>query len=112
MAKFSLRIVDADFYLADPIKEQDICFSEFWQADTQKVPVIRIFGATPTGQKTCLHVHQVFPYIYIPVQPEEAKESVAKQFAKCLDCGIQVALGKSLARVQHHVHKVEIVKGM
>ncbi|KAF9340729.1 DNA polymerase zeta [Linnemannia elongata] len=34
----------------------------------QKVPVIRIYGANEAGQKTCVHIHQVYPYFYVPYQ--------------------------------------------
>jgi len=30
-----------------------------------RVPVIRIFGASSLGKKTCLHVHQVYPYFFV-----------------------------------------------
>ena len=28
--------------------------------------MLRIFGETPGGQKTCLHIHRLFPYLYVP----------------------------------------------
>ena len=30
-----------------------------------RVPVIRVFGATETGQKVCAHIHGAFPYLFI-----------------------------------------------
>jgi DNA polymerase zeta len=27
--------------------------------------VIRVFGATETGQKVCAHIHGAFPYLYV-----------------------------------------------
>lgn len=47
---FAVRIVTADYYLANPIKNLDVCYSEFRESNVKKVPVVRIFGATPAGQ--------------------------------------------------------------
>jgi len=29
------------------------------------VPILRIFGATESGQRVCAHIHGVFPYLYV-----------------------------------------------
>ena len=29
------------------------------------VPVIRVYGISSIGKKTCVHIHQVYPYFYI-----------------------------------------------
>lgn len=49
---FAVRIVTADYYMANPVKDLDVCYSEFRESDVNKVPVVRIFGATPAGQQT------------------------------------------------------------
>jgi hypothetical protein len=56
---FSLRIVDCDFYMCKPKKEFDFIYSSFHGTAIDRVPVVRIFGSTPSGQKTCLHLHKV-----------------------------------------------------
>lgn len=51
---FAVRIVTADYYLESPVKGLDVCYSEFRESDVKKVPVVRIFGATPAG-RSALH---------------------------------------------------------
>ncbi|KAH6762547.1 recovery protein 3 [Perilla frutescens var. hirtella] len=64
---FSVRIVSIDYHMAPPIPGFDISYSSFHGGKVNEVPVIRIYGSTPAGQKTCLHVHQVLPYLYVPI---------------------------------------------
>lgn len=30
-----------------------------------RVPVLRIYGQSSLGKKTCVHVHQVYPYFFL-----------------------------------------------
>lgn len=46
---FSVRIVTTDHYLAPPLRELDPCYSDFRAAEVKRVPVVRVFGATPAG---------------------------------------------------------------
>ena len=56
---FSMRIVSLDHYMARPEPGLDVCYSDLEGTVVERVPVVRIFGATPLGQKTCLHLHKV-----------------------------------------------------
>ncbi|XP_056151151.1 DNA polymerase zeta catalytic subunit isoform X2 [Lampris incognitus] len=109
---FAVRIVTADYYLASPVKDLDVCYSEFRESDVRRVPVVRIFGATPAGQKTCLHLHGVFPYIYVPYDGHGPQpERYLRQVAFSIDRALNVAMGNPASRMQH-VFKVVLVSGM
>ena len=84
---FSMRIVTIDHYMARPLPQlvlphphlfstrslisplfqQDCVFAPLHGKAIQQVPVTRLFGVTPGGQKACMHVHRVFPYLLVPV---------------------------------------------
>lgn len=48
---FSVRIVTADYYMASPLPGLDTCQSPLTQLPVKKVPVVRVFGATPAGKR-------------------------------------------------------------
>ncbi len=65
--EFAMRVGSIDYYLDTPADELDVSRSVFMGTDKlQRVPILRIFGATKDGKKACLHLHRCFPYMYIP----------------------------------------------
>ncbi|XP_030201116.1 DNA polymerase zeta catalytic subunit [Gadus morhua] len=109
---FSIRIVSADYYLSSPVRDLDVCYSEFRASDVKKVPVVRVFGATPAGQKTCLHVHGAFPYVYVPYDGYgPSPERHLRQVAFSIDRALNIAMGNPASNAQH-VFKVTLVSGM
>ena len=56
---FLVRVVALDYYMAPPVAGLDACFSSLEGAPVERVPVVRVFGATPAGQKACVHLHRV-----------------------------------------------------
>ena len=55
-----VRIVCIDYYLAPPLAQVDVCYSSFGGTAIDRVPVVRVFGSTPAGQKACVHLHKVW----------------------------------------------------
>ncbi|KAJ6660281.1 hypothetical protein lerEdw1_017981 [Lerista edwardsae] len=109
---FSVRVVTADYYLSSPLPGLDPCQSHFREAPVKKVPVVRVFGATPSGQKTCLHLHGIFPYLYVPYDGYgQQPEHYLRHLAFSIDRALNVALGNPSSSVQH-VFKVSLVYGM
>ncbi|KAH8372951.1 hypothetical protein KR009_008781 [Drosophila setifemur] len=112
-AVYSVRLVIADFYLEKPQYGLDPCYSELRGKEIKRVPVVRVFGANSRGQKTCMHVHGVFPYFYIPYDKKdfESLERGILQIAMHLDKAINISLGQGSSNAQH-VFKIQLVKGI
>lgn len=75
--------------------------------------MIRIFGSNAQGQKTCMHVHGVFPYFYIPYDQKdfESLNRTIYLIAMNLDKAINISLSQATSTAQH-VFKIQLVKGM
>ncbi|KAG0345473.1 DNA polymerase zeta [Podila humilis] len=67
--KFKTRIADLDYSMQAP-GPLDLISCQFLppHVPVLKVPVVRIFGANGAGQKCCVHIHQAYPYFYIPYE--------------------------------------------
>ncbi|CAL3968090.1 unnamed protein product [Diplocarpon coronariae] len=68
MDLFRVRLNCIDHYQStpskfDPLLRNNIKPSQI--SSEPKVPIIRVFGATETGQKVCAHIHGAFPYLYV-----------------------------------------------
>ena len=68
MDLFRVRLNCVDHYQATPTEfdpQLPGVYGSNQQSAVPKIPVIRVFGATETGQKVCAHVHGALPYLYV-----------------------------------------------
>jgi DNA polymerase zeta len=120
---FRVRLNCVDHYQSPPSSLDPPLWSQLTYSSTQvgklpQVPVVRVFGATETGQKVCMHVHGAFPYLFIPYTESLEKKDV-EQYIQDLRLSIDHALALSYRRnpygeprtVQFVAH-ISLVKGV
>ncbi|KAF4980271.1 hypothetical protein FZEAL_3683 [Fusarium zealandicum] len=119
MDLFRVRLNCIDHYQAtptryDPQLRNDVRPSQVSKGP--KVPVVRIFGSTETGQKVCAHVHGAFPYLYVEYEGGLTPEEVGAYIYR-LHLSIDHALAVSYRRDQkgenaRFVARITLVKGV
>ncbi|KAF7281979.1 hypothetical protein GWI33_003771 [Rhynchophorus ferrugineus] len=107
----TIRIVVIDYYLSTPIPELDVTYSEFRGTSINQVPVLRCFGSDENGNKICVHIHGVFPYLYIPYDGTSTVETFIYQLASSIDKAVNVSLNQASSSTQH-VYKICLVSGI
>ncbi|XP_038703838.1 DNA polymerase zeta catalytic subunit isoform X2 [Tripterygium wilfordii] len=110
---FSVRLVSIDYYMSPPIPGFDICYSRFQGGKVIEVPVIRVYGSTPAGQKTCLHIHRALPYLYvpcieIPLDPHQEGDAYTNTISLALEKALK--LKSTAGSKRQHVHGCALVR--
>ncbi|PYH98794.1 DNA polymerase zeta catalytic subunit [Aspergillus ellipticus CBS 707.79] len=119
MEPFQVRLNCVDHYQATPSElDPPLPYRDgaSGKNDRSKVPVIRIFGATETGQKVCVHVHGAFPYLYVEYDGDLNPEKVSSAI-RSLRLSIDQALAVSYNRNENakkipFVAHITLVKGV
>ncbi|KZT52402.1 hypothetical protein CALCODRAFT_520743 [Calocera cornea HHB12733] len=108
-----VRITNVDYsqQVPGPLDRTESLF-----AALNKVPVLNVFGHTSAGQKACVHIHNVFPYLYIEYTGQLDPESVNKfinRLGRKLNHALSLVLRRNPYAQQTPQHIVAIlpVKG-
>ncbi|KAI9808566.1 MAG: hypothetical protein M1825_003715 [Sarcosagium campestre] len=118
MDLFRVRLNCVDHYQSSPTRfdPQLGLTSQRARGKDVKIPVIRVFGATQTGQKVCAHIHGAFPYLYIEYEGSVLDAEV-NEYTQRLHLSIDHALAVSYRRNLYDgnanfVAHISLVKGV
>lgn len=114
---FSMRVIEVEPLTSQPVPGLDETWSSLEGRSIQRVPILRLYGSTPAGQKCAVSLHNAYPYFFLNV-PETVIEqhdtyekltSYSIQLAHALNKATQISLGGRSKDAQF-VHMISIVQ--
>ena len=119
MDNFRVRLNCIDHYQASPTELDPPLWGDLSRSSQKtapQVPVIRVFGATETGQKVCAHIRGAFPYLYLEYTGSLSKPDV-DAYIQTLRLSIDHALAVSYRKNNYdgravYVAHISLVKGV
>lgn len=106
---FRVRLINIDHVVTTPgpLDRTESAFTPPGKP-LQRVPVLRVFGATPAGQRVCAHIHGVFPYCYVKYTGSLDPHRVLSYIHR-LGIELNAAIAVSLRRNPADVNKAEFI---
>ncbi|PPQ64420.1 hypothetical protein CVT26_002127 [Gymnopilus dilepis] len=106
--QLQVRINQIDYVLATP--------GDLDNASLPRVPVLRIFGSSSAGKTACVHIHQVYPYLFVQylgkLDPVHVKGYISRLF-RSLNHAIALSLKRNpQSSKSQFVRAILLVKGV
>ncbi|OXV09392.1 hypothetical protein Egran_02843 [Elaphomyces granulatus] len=116
MESFRVRLNCLDHYQGDSSEFDPPLSSEASRNYARpKVPIIRAFGATETGQKVCAHIHGAFPYLYVEYRgslESDLVTSAIRDLRQSIDNALAASYRNESDGKTAFVAHVSLVKGI
>ncbi|KAI8832558.1 hypothetical protein BJ741DRAFT_536049 [Chytriomyces cf. hyalinus JEL632] len=93
-----------------PIDGLDLTVAPFSHPPSKvdRVPVLRVFGATREGQRACVHIHQVLPYLYVPYDGPVDQHQLS-QHMYTLGRSLNKSLAIALKIPEHRANQAQFI---
>jgi DNA polymerase elongation subunit (family B) len=112
-----MRLIEVEPLTAPPVAGLDEMWNTLDAKPIKKVPLLRLYGTTPAGQKCSVTVHNAYPYFFVNIpesvlQQHDTYEKLAgyaTQFAHALNRATQLNLASKSLDAQY-IHMISVVQ--
>ena len=111
LTEICVRIVSLSYCMLppNPLLDPFICETIPATYNSLTVPTIRVFGSTKEGQRACLHIHQIFPYLYVAYDGSDDCQDYITRLGSALNYALAMVC---TTRQSHFIASITLVKGI